>query len=196
MKYKKWIYLGAFFFIVITTYSLTWLLLTKIDGDSDIYKYGVVLSKELYTYQDTTYYYGPKDENSKAISYNNAIVKKDKKTNVYKLLISLNDEENTLMKNNYLFYKKYFYLISDDIVIYDLKKANPDKSKKTIKGYFTGNARVSNIYGVKDEWIYIKVKLYKEKDNNKWYSDKYFKIKYDVSEVREIPKKSLPEFDK
>lgn len=196
MKYKKLVYLGVFFFIIVATYSLTWLFLTKANGDSDIYSYGVILTKELYSYKNNTYYYGPKDESSKLINYNNAIVKKDNKTNVYKLLISLNDEENTLMKNNYIFYKNYFYLIYDNIVIYDLNKTNPDKSKKVIKGYFTGNASVGNIYGVKDKWIYIRVKLYKENDNNKWYGDKYYKVKYDGSSVKEIPKKLLPEFKK
>lgn len=195
-KYTKAIYLGSLLVIVVLTYSLTWLFLTKVDGDSDIYKYGVVLTKELYSYKGNTYYYGPKDESSKLINYNNAIVKRDKKDNTYKLIISLNDEENTLMKDNYLFYKNYFYLLSSKIVIYDLNKSNPEKTKKVKEGFFTGNASISGIYGVKKDWIYIRVKLYREKDNDKWYSEKYYKIKYDGSLVYEIPKKLIPKFKK
>ena len=35
-KYTKAIYLGSLLVIVVLTYSLTWLFLTKVDGDSDI----------------------------------------------------------------------------------------------------------------------------------------------------------------
>lgn len=95
-KYTKAIYLGSLLVIVVLTYSLTWLFLTKVDGDSDIYKYGVVLTKELYSYKGNTYYYGPKDESSKLINYNNAIVKRDKKDNTYKLIISLKDRKSVV----------------------------------------------------------------------------------------------------
>ena len=100
------------------------------------------------------------------------------------------------MKDNNLFYKNYFYLLSSKIVIYDLNKSNPEKTKKVKEGFFTGNASISGIYGVKKDWIYIRVKLYREKDNDKWYSEKYYKIKYDGSLVYEIPKKLIPEFKK
>ena len=71
-----------------------------------------------------------------------------------------------------------------------------EKTKKVKEGFFTGNASISGIYGVKKDWIYIRVKLYREKDNDKWYSEKYYKIKYDCSLVYEIPKKLIPEFKK
>ena len=115
-------------------------------------------------------------------------------TGIYKLVIVLNDEENTLMKDNYYFYKNYFYLISKDIIVYDISRDRPDRTKKVYEGYFIGNASVSKIYGVKKNWIYIKVKLFKETDNRKWYEDRYFKIKYDTNEVYEIPQSLLPEF--
>ena len=193
-KYKVLIYLGSLFLIITLTFSLTWVFLSKVNGDTDIYQYGVVLTKELYKYKNNIFYYGPKDENSKLINYNNAIIKKDSRTNKYKLIITLNDEENTLMKDNYYFYKNYFYLISKDITVYNITSDRPQENKKNYKGYFTGNASVSKIYGVKKNWIYIKVKLFKESDSRNWYEDKYYKIKYDTCELREIPKKLLPKF--
>ena len=193
-KYKVLIYLGVLFFIIILTFSATWIFLSKVNGDTNIYQYGSTLTKELYKYKDNIFYYGPKDEASKQINYNNAVVRKDKTTGIYKLVIVLNDEENTLMKDNYYFYKNYFYLISKDIIVYDISRDRPDRTKKVYEGYFIGNASVSKIYGVKKNWIYIKVKLFKETDNRKWYEDRYFKIKYDTNEVYEIPQSLLPEF--
>ena len=57
-------------------------------------------------------------------------------------------------------------------------KSNPEKTKKVKEGFFTGNASISGIYGVKKDWIYIRVKLYREKDSDKWYSEKYYKIEF------------------
>lgn len=193
-KTKVLIYLTVLFFMITLTFSATWIFLTKVNGDSDIYQYGVILTKELYKYKNNTYYYGPKDSSSKEINYNNGIIKKDDLTGRYKLIITLNDEENTSMKDNYFFYKNYFYLINRDITIYNLMEDKPLESKRVYKGYFEGNANVSKIYGIKKEWIYIKVKLFKESDNRNWYEDKYFKIKFDTCDVYEIPYKLLPEF--
>ncbi len=194
MKRGKLIGICVFVLLVIATYSMTWIFLTKVDAESNNYDYGDSLGKELYNYQGNKYYYGPKDESSYLISYNNAIIKKEAKTNKYKLVLSLDDEENTLMKDNYFFYKNYFYLIHSSIVIYNLDDKNPDSTKKVVKGYFDGNISVEKVYGQKNKWIYIKVKLYKENSDTKWYVTKYFKIKYDGSEIKEISKKNLPEF--
>lgn len=193
-KYRLVIYLLVLLIVITGTFSATWMFLAKINGDTDIYEYGVTLTKELYKYKNKTYYYGPKDESSKLINYNNAIVEKDNNTEKYRLAVSLNDEENTMMKDNYLFYKNYFYLISRDIIVFNLDSKRPQGTKRVYKGYFIGNANVSKIYGVKKDWIYIRVRLFKETDNKNWYENKYFKINYDTCEVYEIPQKLLPEF--
>lgn len=193
-KNKVLIYLCALFLIITLTFSATWLFLSKVNGDINIYQYGDKLTKQLYKYKNNIFYYGPKDENSNLINYNNAIIRKDKETGIYKLVIVLTDEENTLMKNNYYFYKNYFYLVSKDIIVYDISKDKPEKTKRVYNGYFIGNASVSKIYGMKKGWLYIKVKLFKETDNHKWYEDRYFKLKHEANQVLEIPQKQLPEF--
>lgn len=194
MKNKKTLnYLWAFLIVIVFTYSITWILLLKLDSESKTYKYKDNLNNKIYSYNGIDYFYGPKDETSSSIGYNNSIIKKDKKNN-YKVLITLNDFDNTLMEKNHLFYKNYFYLISDSITIYNLSKNNVEKTKKVIKGYFTSDLTVDSIYGIKNNWIYIKAKLYKENDSDKWYSNKYFKIKYDGSTVYEIPEKLIPKF--
>ncbi|MBR4618905.1 MAG: hypothetical protein IKO49_06335 [Bacilli bacterium] len=192
-KYKVLIYLGFLFLIIVLTFTATWIFLSKVNGDTNIYQYGEQLTNKLYKYNKNIFYYGPKDEASKEINYNNSIIRKDD-MGIYKVVIALNDEENTLMKNNYCFYKNYFYLISKDIIVFDISRDKPELTKKVYEGYFTGNANVSHIYGVKKGWIYIKVKLFKETENRNWYEDRYFKIKYDTNQVYEIPQKLLPEF--
>ncbi len=192
-RYKVLIYLFCLILIILSTFSLTWMFLEKINGDTDIYKYDVELKDELYKNKKYTYYFGPKDEQSKLISYNNAIIRKDK-NNKYKLIITLNDEESTLMKNNYFFYKNYFYLIANDLTRFDLSQDKIMETKKVDKGLFTGNASVSKIFGEDKGYIYFKVKLFKETDSRKWHEDRYFKVKYDDMMVYEIPQKLLPEF--
>lgn len=194
-RYSVLIYLFCLILIILSTFSLTWMMLVKITGDTDIYQFDVDLKDELYKYKGFTYYFGPKDENSKLINYNNAIVRKDDKTNKYKLIITLNDEESTQMKNNYFFYKNYFYLISNDLTRYNLNDEKAIESKVTLKGCFTGNASVNKIYGRNGDYIYFKVKLFKDTDSRKWYEDRYFKVKYDTLEIYEIPQKLLPEFN-
>lgn len=192
-RYKVLIYLFCLILIILSTFSLTWMFLEKISGDTDIYKYDVELKDELYKNKKYTYYFGPKDEQSKLISYNNAIIRKDK-NNKYKLIITLNDEESTLMKNNYFFYKNYFYLIANDLTRFDLSQDKIMETKKVDKGLFTGNASVSKIFGEDKGYIYFKVKLFKETDSRKWHEDRYYKVKYDDMMVYEIPQKLLPEF--
>ena len=192
-RYKVLIYLFSLILIILSTFSLTWMFLEKISGDTDIYKYDVELKDELYKDKKYTYYFGPKDEQSKLISYNNAIVRKDK-NNKYKLIITLNDEECTLMKNNYFFYKNYFYLISNNLTRFDLSQDKIMETKKVDNGVFIGNASVSKIYGENKGYIYFKVKLFKETDSRKWHEDRYYKVKYDNMMIYEIPQKLLPEF--
>jgi len=192
-RYTVLIYLFSLILIILSTFSLTWMFLEKISGDTDIYKYDVELKDELYKDKKYTYYFGPKDEQSKLISYNNAIVRKDK-NNKYKLIITLNDEECTLMKNNYFFYKNYFYLISNNLARFDLSQDKIMETKKVDNGVFIGNASVSKIYGENKGYIYFKVKLFKETDSRKWHEDRYYKVKYDNMMIYEIPQKLLPEF--
>ena len=193
-KYRILIYFGTLFFIIVLTFTATWIFLAKINGDPNIYQFNNSLKKEIYTYKDNTFYYGPKDDNSDKIDYNNAIIRKNKNEQNYKLIVVLNDEENTLMKDNYLFDKNYFYLIGRDITIYDITIDKPEESKRVYSGYFNGNARVTKIYGIKKDWLYIKVKLFKESDNHNWYEDRYYKINCDKEQVYEIPQSLLPEF--
>ena len=127
------------------------------------------------------------------ISYNNAIIRKNNKTNKYKLIIPLNDEETTLMRDNSLFYKNYFYIIGSDITRYDLTAEVPSKTKKTCKGAFIQNAEVSEIYGINKKWIYIRVSLFKDSGSHTGYTDKYYKIKFNLDKVYEISKSMLPE---
>lgn len=192
-RYTVLIYLFSLILIILSTFSLTWMFLEKISGDTDIYKYDVELKDELYKDKKYTYYFGPKDEQSKLISYNNAIVRKDK-NNKYKLIITLNDEECTLMKNNYFFYKNYFYLISNNLTRFDLSQDKIMETKKVDNGVFIGNASVSKVYGENKGYIYFKVKLFKETDSRKWHEDRYYKVKYDNMMIYEIPQKLLPEF--
>lgn len=193
-RYKVLIYLFCLILIILTTFSLTWMFLEKISGDNDIYKYNVDLKEELYKYKNYTYYFGPKDEQSKLIDYSNAIIRKDK-ANKYKVVVTLNDEESTLMKNNSFFYKNYFYLIAGNITRFNLGAEKIMKTKTVDEGSFVGNARVSKIYGEKNGYIYFKVKLFKESDNRNWYEDRYFKLKYDDMKLYEIPQSLLPEFE-
>lgn len=190
-KTKK--YIIGFIILIVVTFYATWSILKYINGDTGMYAYDNILKIKLHNYGDYTYYYGPKDVNSKLINYNNAIIRKNNKTKQYKLVIPLNDEETTLMNNNSLFYKKYLYIISNDIIRYDLTIDNPTKNRKIKTDYFIGNASVDEIYGIYKKWIYIKVKLFKEADNRSWYVDKYYKIKFNLEEVYEIPQKLLPE---
>ena len=190
-KYRLVIYLLVLIIIITGTFSATWMFLTRVTGDRNIYKYGDTLKNEIYKYNNRTYYYGPKDESSKQIDYDNAIIEKNNTTGSYKLVVSLNDEENTLLKTNSLFYKNHFYIISRDIVAVDLNKRN----KKVYKENFIGNSNVSHIYGVKKGWIYIKVTLFKENDSKTWYENKYYKIETETCELKEIPQKLLPEFE-
>ncbi len=193
---KTKIYIFAFLVLIVVTFYGTWIGLKYINSDAGAYAYDTILKSELHTYGDYSYYFGPKDVNSKLISYNNAIIRKNNITNKYKLIIPLNDEETTLMRDNSLFYKKYFYIIGNDIIRYDLSAEVPSKTRKVYSGYFIDNATVSEIYGINKKWIYIKVKLFKETDNHRWYVDKYYKIKFNLSEVYEIPQRMLPEIKK
>lgn len=193
-RYRVLIYLFCLILIILTTFSLTWIFLEKISGDTDIYKYNVDFKEKLYKDKKYTYYFGPKDEQSKLIDYNNAVIRKDK-FNKYKIVVTLNDEESTLMKNNYFFYKNYLYLIAGNITRFNLGAEKIMKTKKVDKGCFIGNARVSKIFGQKDGFIYFKVKLFKESDNRNWYEDRYYKLKYDNMKLYEIPQQLLPEFE-
>jgi hypothetical protein len=190
---KTKIYVLAFIVLIVVTFYATWVGLKYINGDAGAYAYDNILTKELHTYGNYSYYFGPKDVNSKLISYNNAIIRKNNKTNHYKLIIPLNDEETTLMRDNSLFYKKYFYIIGSDVIRYDLTAEIPSKTKKKYEGCFINNASVSEIYGVYKKWIYVKVKLFKETDNHSWYTDKYYRIKFNSDKIYEIPHSMLPE---
>lgn len=190
---KTKIYIFSFLVLIVVTFYATWTGLKYINGDSGAYAYDNILRNELHKYGNYSYYFGPKDVNSKMISYNNAIIRKNNKTNHYKLIIPLNDEETTLMRDNSFFYKKYFYIIGSDIIRYDLTATIPSKTRKICKSNFINDASVSEIYGVHKKWIYIKVKLFKSTDNHRWYVDKYYKIKFNLSKVYEIPQKMLPE---
>ncbi len=191
---KTKIYIIAFIILVVATFYATWSGLKYINGDSGAYAYDNILKNELHKYEDYSYYFGPKDVNSKLISYNNAIIRKNNKTKHYKLIIPLNDEETTLMRDNSFFYKKYFYIIGNDIIRYDLTAEIPSKTRKVYSNCFINNASVSEIYGINKKWIYIKVRLFKDTDNHKWYVDKYYKIKFNINEVYEISEKMLPDF--
>ena len=98
------------------------------------------------------------------------------------------------MRNNSLFYKKYFYIIGSDIIRYDLTAETPSKTRKVYSNHFVNNASVDEIYGIHQKWIYIRVGLFKDTDNHRWYVDKYYKIKFNSDKVYEISKKMLPEF--
>lgn len=186
-------YIIAFIILIVATFYVTWIGLKYINGDAGTYAYDNILKEELHKYGDYSYYFGPKDVNSKMISYNNAIIRKNNKTKKYKLIIPLNDEETTLMRDNVLFYKKYFYLIGNDITRYDLTAEVPSKTKKIYKGAFIQNAEVSEIYGIEKKWIYVKVSLFIDSGNHRGYTDKYYKIKFNVDKVYEITKSMLPE---
>lgn len=187
-------YLIAFIILIVATFYATWTGLKYINSDAGSYAYDNILQNELYKYGDYSYYFGPKDINSKMISYNNAIIRKNNKTNKYKLIIPLNDEETTLMRDNSLFYKKYFYIIGNDITRYNLDAEVPSKTKKIYKGAFVSNAEVSEIYGINKKWIYVKINLFKDDGSHRWYVDKFYKIKFNTDKVYEISRKMLPEF--
>lgn len=187
-------YIIVFIVLIVATFYATWTGLKYINGDAGAYAYDNILTNKLYTYGNYSYYFGPKDVNSKMISYNNAIIRKNNKTKNYKLIIPLNDEETTLMRDNSLFYKKYFYIIGSDITRYDLTAEVPSKTKKTYKGAFVQNAEVSEIYGINKKWIYLKVNLFKDNGSHRWYVNKYYKIKFNIDKVYEISKEMLPEF--
>ena len=191
---KTKIYILSFLVLIIVTFYVTWTGLKYINGDVGAYAYDNILTKELHVYGDYSYYFGPKDVNSKMISYNNAIIRKNNKTKHYKLIIPLNDEETTLMRYNSLFYKRYLYIIGSDIIRYDLTAATPSKTKKVFSKYFIDNASVAEIYGVHKKWIYVRVELFKETDNHRWYVDKYYKIKFNSDDIYEITKDMLPDF--
>ncbi len=191
---KTKIYILSFLVLIIVTFYVTWTGLKYINGDAGAYAYDNILKKELHVYGDYSYYFGPKDVNSKMISYNNAIIRKNNKTKHYKLIIPLNDEETTLMRYNSLFYKRYLYIIGSDIIRYDLTAATPSKTKKVFSKYFIDNASVAEIYGVHKKWIYVRVELFKETDNHRWYVDKYYKIKFNSDDIYEITKNMLPDF--
>ena len=191
---KTKIYIFGFIVLVVATFYATWTGLKYINGDAGAYAYDTILKDELHKYGDYSYYFGPKDVNSKLISYNNAIIRKNNKTKHYKLIIPLNDEETTLMRNNSLFYKKYFYIIGKDIIRYDLTAEIPSKTRKVYSSHFINNATVEEIYGVHKKWIYIRVGLFKDTNNHRWYVDKYYKIKFNSDKVYEISKKMLPDF--
>ena len=191
---KTKIYILSFLVLIIVTFYVTWTGLKYINGDAGAYAYDNILKKELHVYGDYSYYFGPKDVNSKMISYNNAIIRKNNKTKHYKLIIPLNDEETTLMRYNSLFYKRYLYIIGSDIIRYDLTAATPSKTKKVFSKYFIDNATVAEIYGVHKKWIYVRVELFKETDNHRWYVDKYYKIKFNSDDIYEITKNMLPDF--
>ena len=191
---KTKIYILSFLVLIIVTFYVTWTGLKYINGDAGAYAYDNILKKELHVYGDYSYYFGPKDVNSKMISYNNAIIRKNNKTKHYKLIIPLNDEETTLMRYNSLFYKRYLYIIGSDIIRYDLTAATPSKTKKVFSKYFIDNATVAEIYGVHKKWIYVRVELFKETDNHRWYVDKYYKIKFNSDDIYEITKDMLPDF--
>lgn len=188
------IYFISFIILVVATFYATWIGLKYINGDAGAYAYDAILKDELHKFGDYSYYFGPKDVNSKLISYNNAIIRKNNKTKHYKLIIPLNDEEATLMRNNSFFYKKYFYIIGSDIIRYDLTAETPSKTRKVYSNHFVNNASVDEIYGIHQKWIYIRVGLFKDTDNHRWYVDKYYKIKFNSDKVYEISKKMLPEF--
>lgn len=190
---KTKIYVVAFLVLIVATFYATWTGLKYINSDAGSYAYDNILKNELHKYGDYSYYFGPKDVNSKMISYSNAIIRKNNKTNHYKLIIPLNDEEATLMRDNSLFYKKYFYIIGRDIIRYDLTETIPSKTRKVYSNYFINNASVDEIYGVYKKWIYVRVKLFKETDNHRWYVDKYYKIKFNSDKIYEIPQRMLPE---
>lgn len=186
-------YIIAFIILIVATFYATWTGLKYINGDAGAYAYDSILTNELYKYKNYSYFFGPKDVNSKMISYNNAIIRKNHKTNKYKLIIPLNDEETTLMRDNSLFYKKYFYIIGSDITRYDLTAEVPSKTKKMYKGAFIQNAEVSEIYGIDKKWIYVKVSLFRDGGSYRWYTDKYYKIKFNTDKVYEISRTMLPE---
>ena len=191
---KTKIYVFSFIVLIAVTFYVTWAGLKYINGDAGAYAYDNILTKELHTFGDYSYYFGPKDVNSKMISYNNAIIRKNNKTNHYKLIIPLNDEETTLMRSNSLFYNFFFYIIGSDIIRYDLTAEIPSKTRKVYSKYFINDASVDEIYGVHKKWIYIRVGLFKDTDNHRWYVDKYYKIKFNSDKIYEISKDMLPEF--
>ena len=193
-RYKVLIYLFCLILIILSTFSATWILLEKTIGDTDIYKYDVESTQELYKDKKYTYYFGPKDKQSKLISYNNAIIRKDK-FGKFKTIITFNDEEATFVNKKSIFTKNYFYLISGTITRFNLKSDKVMQSKRVYKDCFIGNARVDSIFGEKNGYIYFKVKLFKERDNGSWYEDRYYKIKVNNMKLYEIPQSLLPEFE-